>query len=123
MSRPFCDSVRSSARNKRDDDDDQCDRDDERDDDTDGGDGIRNYVPSVAGTEPARLVASGTPGQEPEEVIVVAHGGNYTKSDVSGQLGHWHSRGSFRGSLCGGLMIGWLGDTSRQVYGIIHMFT
>ena len=97
--------------------------DDERDNDADGGDGIRNDVPSVAGTEPARLVASGTPGQEPEEVIVVAHGGNYTKSDVSGQLGHWHSRGSFRGSLRGGLMIGWLGDTSRQVYGIIHMFT
>lgn len=60
--------------------------DDERDDDADGGDGIRNDVPSVAGTEPARLVASGTPGQEPEEVVVVAHGGNYTKSDVSGQL-------------------------------------
>ena len=75
--------------------------DDERDDDTDGGDGIRNYVPSVAGTEPARLVASGTPGQEPEEVIVVAHGGNYTKSDVSGQLGHWHSRGTFRGRILG----------------------
>ena len=55
--------------------------DDERDDDADGGDGIRNDVPSVAGTEPARLVASGTPGQEPEEVIVVAHGGNYTKSE------------------------------------------
>lgn len=47
------------------------------------------------------MVASGTPGQEPEEVIVVAHGGNYTKSDVSGQLGHWHSRGTFRGSLRG----------------------
>ena len=30
--------------------------DDERDDDADGGDGIRNDVPSVAGTEPARLV-------------------------------------------------------------------
>ena len=73
--------------------------DDERDYDADGGDCIRNDIPSVTGTEPARLVASGTPGQEPEEVIVVAHGGNYTKSDVSGQLGHWHSRGSFRGSL------------------------
>ena len=23
----------------------------------------------------------------------------------------------------GGLMVEWLGDTSRQVYGIIHMFT
>ena len=63
---------------------------DKRDDDADGGDGIRNDVPSVAGTEPARLVASGTPGQEPEEVVVVAHGGNYTKSDVSGQLAHRH---------------------------------
>ena len=65
--------------------------DDERDDDADGGDGIRNDVPSVAGTEPARLVASGTSGQEPEEVIVVAHGGNYTKSDVSGQSVHRQS--------------------------------
>ena len=65
--------------------------DDERDDDADGGDGIRNDVPSVAGTEPARLVASGTTGQEPEEVIVVAHGGNYTKSDVSGQSAHRQS--------------------------------
>jgi hypothetical protein len=36
------------------------------------------------------LVASGTTGQEPEEVIVVAHGGNYTKSDVSGQSAHRH---------------------------------
>ena len=64
--------------------------DDERDYDADCGDGIRNDVPSVAGTEPARLVASGTPGQEPEEVIVVVHGGNYTKSDVSGQSAHRH---------------------------------
>ena len=89
--------------------------DDERDYDADGGDCIRNDIPSVTGTEPARLVASGTPGQEPEEVIVVAHGGNYTKSDVSGQLGHWHSRGTFRGSLRGSLSIEGLGTDSAAV--------
>ena len=35
----------------------------------------------------------------------------------------WMNVTGLRGTLRGGLMVGWLGDTSRQGYGIIHMFT
>ena len=58
---------------------------DKRDGDADGGEGVRDDIPPVAGAEPARLVAGGAPGQEPEEAVVVAHGGKYTKSGDGGQ--------------------------------------
>ena len=51
-----------------------------------GGDGLNDDVPLVAGLEPSRRVADGTSGKEPKETVIVVHDDNDTKSDAGGQV-------------------------------------
>ena len=53
---------------------------DERNDSEDGGDGVGDHIPPVAGTEPPRRIADGTSGEEPEEAVVVVHGEKDSKN-------------------------------------------
>jgi len=57
----------------------------QRDGDKDSGGDVGDDIPLIPGTQSVRRVASSAPGQKPEDVIVVAHGGNDTKSDAGGQ--------------------------------------
>jgi len=50
-----------------------------------GGDGVNDNIPLVAGAKSPSRVADGTPGEEPEKAIVVAHGDNDSKSGDGGQ--------------------------------------
>jgi hypothetical protein len=57
----------------------------QRDGDKDSGGDVGDDIPLIPGTQSVRRVASSAPGQKPEDVIVVAHGGNDTKSDAGVQ--------------------------------------
>lgn len=59
--------------------------DDKRDKQKNGGDDVGDDIPPVPGTDAARRVANGTPGEKPEEIVSVAHGEDITKSAAGGQ--------------------------------------
>lgn len=59
--------------------------DDKRDKQKNGGDDVGDDIPPVSGTDAARRGANGAPGEKPENIIIVAHGDDITKSAVGGQ--------------------------------------
>ena len=60
-------------------------RNDKRDKQKNGGDDVGDDIPPVPGTDAARRVASGTPGEKPEKIVSIAHREDITKSAAERQ--------------------------------------
>ena len=50
-----------------------------------GGDDVGDDIPPVPGTDAARRGANGASDEKPENIIIVAHGDDITKSAAGGQ--------------------------------------